>query len=264
VNGLIWVERADGLSSAHHCECVAIRKQRSLVNSANIPALFADCSFDNFNAVDEAARHNMNMSRRFAIDYPISPADGLPGLIYVGPPSRGKTHLAAAVANALLARGIEVKFFAWLNFLDHVKNTYDRSRRGDPFDYEVKHIARDAEVLLLDDLGSSRYSPHDEDLVTTLLGERYNQRRATIITTNLSDSDESYAELMGQQRRERNRQTDAYLEDQHKQRSLEERIGDRARARLREMCKVIRMEGEDYRKIIAKEGRKPRLERARP
>jgi DNA replication protein DnaC len=170
----------------------------------------------------------------------------------IGPTGTGKTFLAVAILKGLLTRGFDGVFMGWLNFLDHVKSTYDRTRPGDQFDYEAKHIARDATVLVLDDLGASKYSEHDEQLVTTLLTERCNQRRATIITTNVKDV-------------ALNNVVDPALawsrvinSDQYAKRTLEEMIGVRSRSRLFQMCKVVSMDGQDFRTIIAKEGRQPR------
>ena len=242
----------NGYDGLEPCECRTLRIQRSVMENANIPRDYENCSFDTFIANDSAQRAHLLLGKNYVRDFPISPSDGLPGLMLIGPTGTGKTFLAIAILNGLLARGFNGVFMGWLNFLDHVKSTYDRTRPGDEFDYEAKHVARDAEVLVLDDLGASKYSEHDEQLVTTLLTERCNQRRATIITTNVKD-----VSLSGV--------VDPALawsrvinSDQYAKRTLEEMIGVRSRSRLSQMCKVVRMDGQDYRLIIEKEGRKPR------
>jgi len=82
-----------------------------------------------------------------------------------------------------------------------------------------------ADVLLLDELGARRPSPWVYDTVTHLLNDRYNNERPTIITTNYDDDGPEGA-------------------------SLQDRIGERLRSRLYEMCDTVRMQGDDYRKLV--------------
>jgi DNA replication protein DnaC len=248
----------NGYEGLEPCACRDARIQQSIIENANIPYDYQNCSFDTFLANDSAQRAHLVLAKKYVRDFPISPTEGLPGLMLIGPTGTGKTFLAVAILNGLLARGFDGVFMGWLNFLEHVKSTYDRTRPGEQFDYEAKHIARDATVLVLDDLGASKYSEHDEQLVTTLLTERCNQRRATIVTTNVKD-----VALSGlvDPALAWNRMINS---DQYAKRTLEEMIGVRSRSRLFQMCKVVQMEGQDYRTIIAKEGRKPRPMEPRP
>jgi DNA replication protein DnaC len=87
----------------------------------------------------------------------------------------------------------------------------------------------DKEVLLLDDLGEHRVTDWVEDTVTSIITYRCNNRKPLIATTNLIDADAGYGKV------------------DHRT-TLTERIGPRARSRLFEMCRVIKMPlVEDYR-----------------
>jgi DNA replication protein DnaC len=71
-----------------------------------------------------------------------------------------------------------------------------------------------------------------EDTVTSIITYRCNNRKTLIATTNLPDEEV----------------VDSMLEGKRYKVSLAERIGARARSRLFEMCKVVRMPVvEDYR-----------------
>ena len=69
-----------------------------MLEAAGIPERYADCSFDNFTVYDngylEAA---IRRARQFAVDFPVVKK----GLLFIGRPGVGKTHLAVAT----LARG---------------------------------------------------------------------------------------------------------------------------------------------------------------
>ena len=81
------------------------------------------------------------------------------------------------------------------------------------------------------------------DTVSHILNTRYNDERTTIITTNFKDLPPSKGDLDdGPAGFERARAFRASREE-----TLGDRIGERMRSRLHEMCKVVKMEGEDFR-----------------
>ena len=85
-------------------------------------------------------------------------------------------------------------------------------------------------MLLLDDLGAHRVLPWIEDVVTAIITHRCNQRRPLIATTNLPDVDAGD--------RVSQRLPDGTVDYR---RTLADHIGQRARSRLFEMCKVVHM-----------------------
>jgi DNA replication protein DnaC len=89
---------------------------------------------------------------------------------------------------------------------------------------------------MLDDLGAHRVTEWVEDTVTSIITYRCNNRKPLIATTNLPDPDAGSVML------------DKSPGRIDYKTSLADRIGSRARSRLFEMCKVVRMPlVEDYR-----------------
>jgi DNA replication protein DnaC len=169
--------------------------------------------------------------RAYVREYPNVPK---PGLLFIGAPGTGKTHLAVAALRSLIGRGFEGVFYDFQALLNHIRSGYDAA--SGTMDREAYRAALESEILVLDDLGAHRVTDWVEDTVTSIVTQRCNNRRATIVTTNLRDPE------VGDQR------GSGLQDDIHSKYFLEERIGMRARSRLFEMCKLIKMpDVEDYR-----------------
>ena len=107
---------------------------------------------------------------------------GVRGLFITGPIGSGKTLLAAAIGNALLARGKNVEFFVVPDLLEQGKADLFEEGRG----LDVFARARKAEFLILDDLGAHNYTAWSTNQLFSLVNHRLNHNLSTIITTNLS------------------------------------------------------------------------------
>jgi DNA replication protein DnaC len=103
------------------------------------------------------------------------------------------------------------------------------------------------EILVLDDLGVIKPSDWVRDIVGYILNKRYadgstslENRRCTIITTNYFDD--------GNTKKEAVRDSSGRPVILHKD-SLSDRIGERTRSRLFEICKTIQIDAPDFRRF---------------
>src|ERR1700683_3560521 len=231
------VEREE-VSGAVRCSCVAFDRAERLESEANIPPLYAKASFENFllsrdNPIGYRELTEVYLAvRGYARDFPNAKK---PGLLLMGDPGSGKTHLAVAAFRVIMSKGFEGLFFDYQNLLDRIRSGYDSSSNSSH--REAYRSAMDTEVILLDDLGAHRVTDWVEDTVTSIITSRCNQRKALIATTNLIDPEAGYATY---------ERTAGGKVDYRT--TLIDRIGPRARSRLFEMCRVIRMPlVEDFR-----------------
>jgi DNA replication protein DnaC len=147
--------------------------------------LLASMTFETFDpqgmAVDEEGVQNLGRALQLAQGFARQP-DGW--LVFTGAPGTGKTHLAAAIANACQARGQAVYFVVVPDLLDHLRATYSPDSRV-TYD-ELFEAIRAAPLLVLDDLGAHSSTPWAQEKLYQLMNHRYNGRLPTVITTNLT------------------------------------------------------------------------------
>src|SRR5580693_5542355 len=198
-NGTGWkiVEREE-VSGAVRCECAATERAERLESGAGIPPLYANASFENFllsrdNPIGYRELTEVFLAvRGYAREFPNTKK---PGLLLMGEPGSGKTHLAVAALRAIMAKGFEGLFFDYQNLLDRIRSSYDQSSQTS--DKEAYRVAMEKEVLLLDDLGAHRVTDWVEDTVTSIITARCNHRKPLIATTNLIDPDAGYVTYEG-------------------------------------------------------------------
>lgn len=150
------------------------RRRRQLVAMSNLAAL-GDKSFATFNKRIPGVVEAFRAAWAFAQQ----PTDWL---LLVGPNGCGKTHLAAAIANTCLLQERSVLFVTAPDLLDHLRATFAPTSTV-AYD-ELFGRVREAEVLVIDDLGTQQPSPWAAEKLFQLLNHRYTRRLPTVITAN--------------------------------------------------------------------------------
>ena len=235
--GLVRVVDAAGNWVSRPCRCQELEREGRRLAAAQIPMRYRDCTLDTFEIYHEADRslqEALLTARRFVEEYPVGTAGR--GLLFTGPMGVGKTHLAVGVLQRLVReRGVKGLFCDYRELLKSIQNSYNPEVRTTELELLKPVFA--AEVLVLDDLGAQKPNEWVWDTVALILNTRYNDRQSTIITTNYPDLSAGAGFKQDPEGKK-----PAKGED-----TLGDRIGDRMRSRLAEMCIKVEMAGNDCR-----------------
>jgi len=218
------------------CDCQLRARNQTLLAGANIPRRYEHCELASYTTDFPGANPSLGFAHlsasKFAQEY--DPCDGS-GLLIIGKIGTGKTHLAVGIIKDLiLNKGISCLFYDYRELLKQIQNSYNATVQTTELD--VLRPVFETDVLVLDELGAVKPTEWVWDTVSLILNTRYNDNRTTIITTNFEDQPAAGTNGSVSPARAATRSE-----------TLGDRIGERMRSRLHEMCRVIKMEGEDFR-----------------
>lgn len=161
------------------CVCTLRRLAQQIART--LPAEIRRMRFTAYQAAPNQ-RTALRLAEQFAAD----PWQGRALFTLIGPNRTGKTHLAAAIANALLDRGEPIWFARVPGLLDDLRNGY-----ADDTYHQHLRLLQQAQLLVLDDLGAEQTQTGEpyavtwsQDKLFQIIDHRLLQHLPTVITTN--------------------------------------------------------------------------------
>jgi DNA replication protein DnaC len=237
-SGLRLIVQPDGERYAQPCECRLQLQAARLLKRAAIPKRYEHCTLDTFEPgfgqADQSLAKAFSTARRFVYEYPVT-TEGR-GLLLTGSVGVGKTHLAVGIIQALIwEKGVRALFCDYRELLKRIQESYNPLVATT--ELQILAPVFEAEVLILDELGAQKPTDWVWDTVALVLNTRYNDKRTTLITTNYPNAPAAMA-----------RNADKTIREE----TLGDRIGERMRSRLAEMCVEVEMRGNDLRQSVKK------------
>ena len=107
-------------------------------------------------------------------------------LLLIGNAGLGKTHAALAIAGEVLEKGYDVIYLSSPEFFSQLEGYHFTSGAGAD-EEALLGAATEADLLILDDLGTEMVSSFTISTLYTLLNSRMAARRPTIFTSNITD-----------------------------------------------------------------------------
>jgi DNA replication protein DnaC len=143
------------------------------------------------------------------------------GVYFYGQPGTGKTHLLTNLCCGLIDNGYNHRNVIWANtssLLTKIRSSFSKKYGyGEETEQEIALKKLQTKFLFLDDIGTESATDWAKEILYDVINYRYEERLPTFISSNLSPQE------------------------------LANRLGDKFASRVIEMCKPIRVEGNDWR-----------------
>lgn len=152
------------------------------------------------------------------------------GIYLFGSKGAGKSHLTACMANELMNNYYSVLYTNFSEISKYIRSTFNKTTETE---YDFLERLANIDFLFIDDFGTELVTKNDQDLwlqekVFEVINKRYNNNKPIIFTSNYS-----------------------------LRQLFEERgIADKTIDRINEMCEVMKLEGDSFRKKVKEEREK--------
>ena len=172
-----WVAYNDGDSIAYEkCDCMPHRAALKRIRKSGLSALLEDYRLDNYETPEPWQESALAKARQYTEN------PGAHWLYIFGPPGTGKSHLCTGICGALLETGQGVRYMLWRDESRDLKAIVNDSAAYNTVMYDLKS----ADILYIDDFLKGGTGDADKRLAFELLNSRYNSRRPTLISSELS------------------------------------------------------------------------------
>jgi DNA replication protein DnaC len=230
-NGSGWIPLPGDKFRVDACDCQGDLRRRQRIAAASIPKRYLDhCTLATFYDKNSAALVSARRRVQEFVDaWPMT--DHGRGLLLMGSCGVWKTHLAVAALVEIINGGKtgRMLFANFQDLIQEIQASFDDHSTASKS--EILRPLLDADLLVLDELGSQKPTQFVQDILYYVINTRYNDERTTIFTTNYFD--------------------DATVDGQR----LSDRIGERLRSRLHEMSDMVAIKGVPDHRIAAKQSR---------
>lgn len=173
-----------GYFEGKRCECMTTLLKQYAVDELNRNSSITLRSFDEY--VDscydsDKLKNHMNSMKRFFVDYCRNFPNNCRSLYMTGRTGLGKTFFSSCIATELAGRGFAVAIGSVSDLLRKLENEqFGRS------DGNTMELLLEADMLIIDDLGTEFKSQFNESALYAILNGRINKKKLTIISTNLN------------------------------------------------------------------------------
>lgn len=189
------------------CQCRLDQYHLKKLTIANIPEEFKGTTIASFDISlyqtvesKERAASAKRVAANFVKNFPTLREQGKGLYFYSYEKGSGKSRLTASILNALCKlydsedSSLKVLYSSAINLLDEIKKTFGKDSKVNASTL-IERI-KQSDVLVIDDIGVENVTPWVEEIFTSILEFRLNNKKVTLFTSNLSidELDQKYKE----------------------------------------------------------------------
>lgn len=155
----------------------ARRRQETItrmLHGSGLPPNLENLTWDDYKADSKEASYAMKLGKA------VGSGEVESGLYIYGTRGTGKTMLATLIAKDCIKRCVPTLFVFTPELLQQFRNAIEDDGGGE----DPAKVAREADCLILDDIGAERATPWVAEQLMALINHRYAHKKLTIFTSN--------------------------------------------------------------------------------
>lgn len=153
------------------------------LGAAMIPPRFAGKDFEGYRAASKGQREVLRVCQQYADEFKDHFSDGRCVLL-VGNVGTGKTHLASAIASAIIRKhGAMAVYRTLYSLMQYVKGSFDS--KADYTEAQAYENLITPHLLIIDEIGATKQTEFEQATLFNVINGRYEQKRPTLIISNL-------------------------------------------------------------------------------
>lgn len=165
----------DGEIRMRECKCMGIRRTWRRIHASGLEAELKSKRFDNYKHSEQWQQIIFDKAQQYlkeASDY---------WFAICGQTGAGKTHICTAIVGQLIKSGHEAIYMPYRDDIVKIKQSANDAESYQSRMEELKRV----DVLYIDDLFKGKVTDADINAIYELIGYRYNNRKTTIISTEI-------------------------------------------------------------------------------
>lgn len=175
---MLFIIQDDG--TAKECECRSLRIAEEKLKASGVSEEFRKKTFENFNYEKSIETMEAFMkAKSYSKNFEEIRVTRKNSMMFLGQVGSGKTHLAIAISNLLLDKGIGV---IYMPYRDSITNLKQSILDEENYQREISKY-KNSQVLLIDDLFKGRITESDVNIMYEIVNYRY-FKNLPILTTS--------------------------------------------------------------------------------
>lgn len=153
------------------------------LNFACIPERFKDRTLATFKAESDGQRAALRFALAYVEQFDKVMATGR-SAIFCGKPGTGKTHLSIGIAQEVIKLGKDALFITVQRMMRRIKGAW--AKDSNETESDVISLLTLPDLLIVDEVGVQFGTEFEKNIMFDVLNERYENRRPTILLSNLT------------------------------------------------------------------------------